>query len=275
MPTMSRAAASSSLVRNSQDLLTHLQASKRMGSWEDAVEVFSQCRDCGITPNLAHITVLADTLIQADQFGVLQTLLESPQAGELEVRREVATHAMRRIVEGMGWEKGLQVLSSFSPELTTTETYNEIVAACSRAGSWKECIRIMASMGLNDLAVEPVPSATPMTTPTTATDTEVASLSNPSKIQASQSAHPEALHELVAMSRQTASIEVCRQLETRPSPDAVTWASLISVLQETGQQDLALHLLVRLPPRTRELILTSTVALIHVWSKQRSKRGGK
>jgi len=274
-PTMPRTATHhGSLVRNSQDLLTHLQASKKMGNWEDALDVFSQCHTCGITPNIAHITVLSDALFQAHQFGALQTLLESPQAGTLDARREVTTHVIRRMVIALGWEKGLHLLSNLPSDLVTTESYNEVVAACSRLGNWKDCIRVIADMGLNDLSPTPIPPSSSSSLSSTLTTPSPSSVS-PEVI--SSALPPTELFDVLCASRlnqsATTSAEVRERRENLPSPDAVTWASLVSVLQESGKQDLALHVLLRLPPRTRELILTSTVALIHVWSKQRSKRG--
>lgn len=59
---------------------------------------------------------------------------------------------------------------------------------------------------------------------------------------------------------------------TRPPPDAVTYASLISVLQENGKREAAQDILLKLPPQTRELIMTSIMALINVWSEQRFRK---
>ena len=57
-----------------------------------------------------------------------------------------------------------------------------------------------------------------------------------------------------------------------PVPDAVTYASLINVLEQSGKNALASEVLSKLPGPEKEAITASYAALVHVWAERLSRR---
>jgi pentatricopeptide repeat protein len=224
------------MIRNNQDLLSHLNAAKRMGTWEDALSLFAEGKKMTtITPNVAHLRVLADTLCSARKTSALVALLNDPAAGSAEDRQVTLAHATSTVCKQAGWEAGLEALQIARTEIQTTDAFNEVIAACSRTGNWESCLRIVHSMGPSIIS-KPDDESTEHEAPTGSPPIDKLQRTKP------------------------------------PSPDAVSFAALVSVLQETNRQEEAKEILLKLPAGMREIILTSTVALIHVWSEQRSKQ---
>jgi len=62
---------------------------------------------------------------------------------------------------------------------------------------------------------------------------------------------------------------------TPPSPDALSYATLIATLEQAGQDRTASQVLNRLPPLEKEVITATYVALIHVWASQVAQRNRK
>ncbi|EPY23842.1 hypothetical protein STCU_07428 [Strigomonas culicis] len=69
-----------------------------------------------------------------------------------------------------------------------------------------------------------------------------------------------------------ASPAAAEELSQPPSPDVVSYATLIATLEQAGKDKIASEVLNRLPPLEKEEITASYAALIHVWSKQIYKK---
>ncbi|CUG88444.1 Hypothetical protein, putative [Bodo saltans] len=234
----SASASSQLFIRNNQDLLSHLNAAKRLGSWEDALSLFAEGKMMStVTPNVAHLRVLADNLCSARKASALVALLNDPTTGNTDDVQATLAHATSMVCKQSGWEAGLELVQQARVDIQTTDAFNECIAACSRTGNWESCLSIVRSMGPSIIS---------------------SSRDDSANIDEAPSGSPPVSNAL--------------QQKLPPSPDAVSFAALVSVLQETNHQDAAKEILMKLPAGMREIILTSTVALIHVWSEQRSKR---
>ncbi|EPY24477.1 hypothetical protein AGDE_12327 [Angomonas deanei] len=173
--------ASHTLVNNGLDLLTHLEAAKRMQTWQDALSLFTQSTNTtvrrsgadwewsrtsptatGIVPREEHLCVLLDTLAAGEQWDLIRGI------GHYYGKSlpPVLTHVVRLLayyapVEGETEEQLAQARCTAAYDYLThckvpppdrpVEAYTECLAACERANDWQGALRIVRSMGPNPL----------------------------------------------------------------------------------------------------------------------------
>ncbi|EPY34890.1 hypothetical protein AGDE_07746 [Angomonas deanei] len=250
--------ASHTLVNNGLDLLTHLEAAKRMQTWQDALSLFTQSTNTtvrrsgadwewsrtsptatGIVPREEHLCVLLDTLAAGEQWDLIRGI------GHYYGKSlpPVLTHVVRLLayyapVEGETEEQLAQARCTAAYDYLThckvpppdrpVEAYTECLAACERANDWQGALRIVRSMG-------------------------------PNPLQGWRSAEE-------GEGEATTSEPVDGLAP--PSPNVVSYATLIAVLEQCGKDKIAAEVLLRLPSLEQAEITASYAALIHVWSKQ-------
>ncbi|RNF22378.1 uncharacterized protein Tco025E_03268 [Trypanosoma conorhini] len=277
--------SSHNLIRNSQDLLTYLNTARRMHAWEDALLSFAEATKMllikkteghdgvsltlgegddggvegggGVTANVAHLAVLLDTCAGAKQWGLVEQLGEifrkqSPQT-LVDAVSLLANTKKEHVGEGLhGWELALHFLQTrIPPEERPVEAYNACVTACEATLEWEGALAIVRSMGPNPLqSLDAAVAANE-------SDADAASAGSIPE-EAPPSAHTEAEEETALATSHP------------PTPDVVTYATLISVLEQSGKDALASEVLQRLPPVEKEEITATYAALIHVWAEQKS-----
>ncbi|ORC92638.1 uncharacterized protein TM35_000033910 [Trypanosoma theileri] len=277
---------SHNLIRNSQDLLTYLHTAKRMRAWEDALRSFNEATKMllirqsddnsgvvltlrkqgeeskeasGITANIAHLSVLLDVCASAKQWDLVEQLGEvfrkqSPQilinAVSLLARTKEAD-----VKEGLyGWKRALHFLQTrIPPEEQPVEGYNACMSACENSLDWEGALAVIRSMGPNNL------QQLDSKITSLVEENKVKSLDGTVNVETEKTAPPsaEAREDMGDMS-----------VLNPPKPDVVTYATLISVLEQCGKNALASEVLQRLPPLEKEEITATYAALIHVWSEQ-------
>jgi hypothetical protein len=220
-----RPAVGGLLVKNSHDLLTSLQTVKRMGDWITAIECFQQATAVvNITPNVAHIHTLLDTLIDAEQHEIVERFAD----------QIVASHAspgpvfdargsggvLEYIAEKYAVKRGPVAALSFVERhrnLVSAAAFASCVRACEKDMQWERAIMIVSSMRDNVLVS-------------------------------------------------------CAKDYYGPAPDAVCYASLMAVIEQSGRTAMASELLSKLPGPEKEAITASYAALVHVWAERVSRR---
>ncbi|CBH16615.1 hypothetical protein, conserved [Trypanosoma brucei gambiense DAL972] len=281
---------SNNLIRNGQDLLAYLQVAKRMRAWEDALKSFSDVtrilkvsqldeqgtvflslqqndpstcsgdKGTGVTANVAHITVLLETCARAGQWHLVEQLGEIFRGHTPKVLTDaVALLANTRrddVVDGhYGWQRAIQFIRDRIPlEEQPVEAYNACLSACEKALDWEGALAVVRLMGpnplqkldMNSLQLATLPSSAPACEALTEVGTPVA----------------------VDESQEDAEIPKLQP----PQPNVVTYATLLSVLDQSGKERLAREVLQRLPALEREEITAAYAALIHVWSEQKYRQ---
>nr|CCC94389.1 unnamed protein product [Trypanosoma congolense IL3000] len=281
---------SNNLIRNSQDLLAYLQAAKRMHAWEDALRYFSEVtkslivrwsgergstvitlqqeagtspndRGCrGVTANVAHITVLLDTCANAKQWHLVEQLGEAfrdhtPKA-LIDAVSLLANSCRGDATDGLyGWKRAIQFLQlRIPPEEQPVEAYNACLTACEKTLDWEGALAIVRAMGPNPLQqmdCGTLPSSSIPLPP----DGEVAPLG--SETSGASGATQDDVHSSMLQP---------------PQPNVVTYATLLSVLDQCGKEKFACEVLQRLPALEKEEITAAYAALIHVWSEQKYRQ---
>ncbi|KAH9589073.1 Pentatricopeptide repeat [Trypanosoma melophagium] len=277
---------STNLIRNSQDLLTYLHAAKRMRAWEDALRSFNESTKmllirqkddnsgviltlrkegeeskeaAGITANIAHLSVLLDTCASAKQWHLVEQLGEvfrqhSPQI-LVDAVSLLANTKKKDVKEDLyGWRRALHFLQSrIPPEEQPVEAYNACMGACEQSLDWEGALVVIRSMGPNNLQ-------------------QLDTKSTPSVEEDGK----KEVDEAVSVEREKTALTITEAREDMgemsvlnpPKPDVITYATLISVLEQCGKNALASEVLQRLPPLEKEEITATYAALIHVWSEQ-------
>ena len=216
-----RPAVSGLLVKNSQDLLMTLQTAKLMSDWVNALETYEQAvRLVQLTPNVAHLHSVADTLLQAQQFAVLESFADQIVATlPASDAKNLVEHVVEQYSRSRGWEAALQFVERHR-NFVSAGAFASCVRACERDLEWLRALEIVGSMR--------------------------GSVLNDSDERA--------------------------QEKFGPVPDAVTYASLINVLEQSGKNAMASELLSKLPGPEKEAITASYAALVHVWAERLSRR---
>ncbi|RNF05491.1 hypothetical protein TraAM80_04531 [Trypanosoma rangeli] len=275
---------SHNLIRNSQDLLTYLNTAKRMRAWEDALLAFAEATKMllikqtegrngvslilregadrgveggeGVTANVAHLAVLLHTCAEAKQWDLVQQIGEifrkqSPQT-LIDAVSLLANTKKEDVSEGFhGRELALHFLQTrIPPGEQPVEAYNVCVAACEATLDWEGALTIVRFMGPN---VFQNIGSTVVSSEKAVDVTSVGS--TPEEV-------PSSVH---AELKEESALSTFHP----PTPDVVTYATLISVLEQSGKDALASEILQRLPPLEKEEITATYAALIHVWAEQK------
>lgn len=276
--------ASPQMVQTSNDLLQFLRTAKRMRHWEEGLRVFAGATgvpeevlewrwppaDPAITsstsvadstwkglvlPTSEHLCILMDACAAAGRWrsvvGVAQyygtrcgeeslvhavTLITREQQAPAELatilQRTGANHDQGADTENMpGWAAGLHFLAHLACPggVLPVAAYNVVLTACENAREWQAALQVVRSMGSNPLQGW-------------RHDEEGEETNNEAEKFAPRA--------------------------TAPSPDVVSYAILMAVLEQSGRERVATAVLNRLPPVEREEITASYAALIYVWSTQ-------
>ncbi|RNF17067.1 hypothetical protein TcG_05907 [Trypanosoma cruzi] len=271
---------SNNLIRNSHDLLTYLHTAKRMRAWEDALRSFAEVTKMllinqteegdgvsltlregaegaeGVTASVSHLALLLDTCAAAKQWHLVEQIGEIFRSQSrqtlIDAVAVLANTKKETIGEGLyGWERALHFLQTrIPPEEQPVEAYNACIAACETALEWEGALAIVRSMGPNPLQK---------------LDSKVFSGTTGIGVASAGSTVEGVSSSLGTEAREESVLATFPP----PAPDVVTYATLISVLEQSGKDALASEVLQRLPPVEKEEITASYAALIHVWSEQK------
>ncbi|CAC9480165.1 conserved hypothetical protein [Leishmania infantum JPCM5] len=296
--------SSGHLVRNSADLTTYLTTAQRTGDWEGGLRAFAEATALpavaamlpaseatatsaastagtsttstslppapsrsGINPNEVQITAVLDMCANAEKWDLVEKIgvFFAPaypdtfsRAVELLARRMPSDSSAG---EG-GWRSAFAYLTTRCPlpaAEITVEAFNVCLRGCEAALDWRGAMEVVRAMGPNPLqgwraADEEedeagcAEAAASLGCPVTASDPTEA--------------------DTVSSSPPTASASPARSMSTPPSPNVVSYATLIATLEQAGKESLASAVLNRLPAVEKEEITASYAALIMVWSNQ-------
>ncbi|KAG8346226.1 hypothetical protein ERJ75_000940200 [Trypanosoma vivax] len=290
---------SNNLIKNSQDLLAYLQTSRQMRAWEDALHHFctvtkslvvkqldngnpclslSQQTGGGtmgvssgnhgyVTASVAHVTVLMNTLASARKWDLVEQLGEIYRRHGPDVLLDTVTLLANTteadVTTGVyGWRRAIRFLKTRIPlEEQSVEVYNACLTTCERTLDWEGAFSVVRSMGPNPIKQLKVNVSR---FPTTSSDVLVKA--------ASAEEYP-STEEGNLLSPATEEHEDDVVLAPQPpSPNVVTYATLISILDQCGKESLACEVLQCLPALEKEEITAAYAALIHVWSEQKYRR---
>lgn len=150
-----------------------------------------------------------------------------------------------------GWQTAYLYLRHhlpISPSLVPVEAYNICLRGCEDAKDWRRAIEIIQAMGPNPLqgwnpTLDDANSLAKTSLSTDAVAVTAADGNGTAAASPSPLPHP-------------------------PSPNVVSYATLIATLEQAGKDAIAAKVLSRLPPIEKEEITASYAALILVWSDQ-------
>lgn len=295
--------SSGHLIRNSADLTTYLTAAQRTGDWEGGLRAFAEATalsvvtamlatseatatsaastagtsiastpvppalsGSGINPNAVQITAVLEMCASAEKWDLVERIgvffapaypYTFSRAVELLARR---TPSDSSAGEG-GWRSAFAYLTTRCPlpaAEITVEAFNVILRGCEAALDWRGAMEVVRAMGPNPLqgwrAAEEEDEA--------GCAAAAASLGRPA------TASDPAETDTVSASPPTASASPALFMSTPPSPNVVSYATLIATLEQAGKESLASAVLNRLPAVEKEEITASYAALIMVWSNQ-------
>ncbi|GET87759.1 hypothetical protein, conserved [Leishmania tarentolae] len=287
------------LVRNSADLTTYLTAAQRTGDWEGGLRAFAEATalpavvtmlatpkasmtaaastagtlisststpfappESGINPNEAQITTVLEMCANAEKWEMVEKIgaFFAPtypdtfsRAVELLAGR---TPSDSKGGEG-GWRSAFAYLTTRCPlpaAEISVEAFNVCLRGCEAALDWRGAMEVVRAMGPNPLQGWRAPEE--------GDDTAEASLCDAATTLDSVEA------DTSSSSPRSTSASPKLLMSTPPSPNVLSYATLIATLEQAGKESLASAVLNRLPAVEKEEITASYAALIMVWSNQ-------
>ncbi|CCW61237.1 unnamed protein product [Phytomonas sp. EM1] len=220
-----------------------------------------------------------------EEVGVPKTTLHNHLGDQPSSQGTVAT---KNGVEVRGWQVACYYLTRqlcFQLHCVPVEAFNVILSSCRSDGDWIASMAVVRCMGPNPLqywqSVREYAAISRHSDEVKETKSVLASdwfcpFSTPAQQQVPTESHMTLIPNRnvetsgAAATHRAASAE-CNAVESTfaaPSPDVVSYATLIVTLEQAGEFHLATEVLNRLPPLEKNKITASYVSLIGVWSSQ-------
>ncbi|KAG5481658.1 hypothetical protein CUR178_07011 [Leishmania enriettii] len=293
------------LVRNSTDLTTYLKAAQRTGDWEGGLRAFCEATalptltailaaseasadaaastrrtpvsptlpppsapsGSGVNPNVTQITAVLEMCAEAEKWDLLEKIgvffaPAYPDAFSRAVELLAQRPSSGAGAGVCGWRAAFAYLTTRCPVPAadiSVEAFNVCLRGCEAALDWRGAMEVVRAMGPNPLqgwraAEEEVDESDRTAAEASISCSGAASDTTDADVQSS--------------SPPTASASPALSMSTPPSPNVVSYATLIATLEQAGKERLASAVLNRLPAVEKEEITASYAALIMVWSNQ-------
>ncbi|KAI5690978.1 hypothetical protein MNV84_02535 [Leishmania braziliensis] len=297
--------SSGHLVRNSADLTAYLKAAQRTGDWEGGLQAFAEATalpavaailtaseasaaavaasttgtsifstspppapsGSGVNPNMVQISAILEMCASAEKWDLVEKISAffAPaypdafsRAVELLARRPSSDSSAGE----RGWRSAFAYLTTRCPlpaAEISVEAFNVCLRACEAELDWRGALEVVRAMGPNPLQGWWAAEEESDKVGTAAVEASVSRLGTTSDLTEADT---------LSSSLSTASTPSVPPMSTPPSPNVVSYATLISTLEQGGKESLASAVLNRLPAVEKEEITASYAALIMVWSNQ-------
>jgi hypothetical protein len=247
----------------------------------------------GVNPNAGQVVALLDMCAKAEQYPLVEKIgaFFAPAFPEAFVRcvelLAAASTSHPSSVVVPGWRAAFAYLTTRCPLPAAEiplEAFNVCLRGCEEAKDWRGALEVIRAMGPNPLqgwtsleedsvkhdsaSASPLETIEENTTSPSKTSSSSSSLTTAAEAAAAGTTETGTSHGGASSSVATADGASAASLSTPPSPNVVSYATLIATLEQAGKNQIASAVLNRLPAVEKEEITASYAALIFVWSNQ-------